>query len=294
MFLQASVILLTGGVCLSACWDTTPQGGRPPRKEAPPGIPSMSGRYASYWNAFLFTFIHLGPYNYIAYSPYTSIGKRVVRLRLEGFLVFFWKLKPLLTLGKRYRGQGATPAEQIYVVKEECIPVGCCHPLLYGECLPREVSAQWVYTPIDPEAYTPRLWTEWLIDRCKTLPCHNYVADGKKMATNGCRVDFMLLSGARFIRTVCMRRIRWSCEGLTSVHNEYTGYLLKHLLLRHMYNLPLPILLCCAQALHSETSYCYRYCWSTDLSVCVCDTESLCLCVSHCTVRCFIYCLCRR
>ena len=63
--------------------------------------------------------------------------------------------------------------------------------------------------------------------------------------------------GARFIRTDCMRRIRWSCEGLTSVHNEYTGYLLKHLLLRHMYNLPLPVLLCYAQALRSETSYCY-------------------------------------
>ena len=37
-----------------------------------------------------------------------------------------------------------------------------------------------------------------------------------------------------------------------------------------MYNLPLPILLCCAQALCSETSYCYRYYWSTDLPVCVC------------------------
>ena len=49
---------------------------------------------------------------------------------------------------------------------------------------------------------------------------------------------------ARFIRTVCMRRIRWSCEGLTSVHNEYTGYTLKHLLLRHMYNLPLLMLMC--------------------------------------------------
>ena len=39
-----------------------------------------------------------------------------------------------------------------------------------------------------------------------------------------------------------------------SVHNEYTGYTLKHLLLRHMYNLPLPLLMCYAQALHSETS----------------------------------------
>ena len=34
--------------------------------------------------------------------------------------------------------------------------------------------------------------------------------------------------------------------------------LLKHLLLRRMYNLPLPILLCYAQALCSETSYCYH------------------------------------
>ena len=31
-----------------------------------------------------------------------------------------------------------------------------------------------------------------------------------------------------------------------SVHNEYTGYTLKHLLLRHMYNLPLPVLMCYA------------------------------------------------
>ena len=29
-----------------------------------------------------------------------------------------------------------------------------------------------------------------------------------------------------------------------SVHNEYTGYTLKHLLLRHMYNLPLLMLMC--------------------------------------------------
>ena len=112
MFLQASVILSTGGgVCLSACWDAspprdqrpTPQPGRhppgpetppdqaytphlhpsgpetppdqadppgnrdpptrqiPPRDQRPPpprkadaSIRSMSGRYASYWNAFLF------------------------------------------------------------------------------------------------------------------------------------------------------------------------------------------------------------------------------------------------
>ena len=90
---------------------------------------------------------------------------------------------------------------------------------------------------------------------------------------------------ARFIHTVCMCRIRWSCEGLTSVHNKYTGYTLKHLLLRHMYNLPLPVLLCYAQALRSETSYCY--CW-------LCESDAVSLTLSHCTVRCFIYCLCRR
>ena len=52
------------------------------------------------------------------------------------------------------------------------------------------------------------------------------------------------MNSARFIRTVCMHRIWWSCEGLTSVQNEYTGYSLKHLLLRHMYNLSLPMLKC--------------------------------------------------
>ena len=80
-----------------------------------------------------------------------------------------------------------------------------------------------------------------------------------------CRVEC-----ARFIRTVCMRRIRWSCEGLTSVHNEYTGYTLKHLLLRHMYNLPLPKL--CATLLVDPLSL----------------TDAVIL-TSHCTVRCLIY-----
>ena len=87
MFLQASVILSTRGVCLSACWDTTPWeqtspreqtpappvpdppgdqtpwGPEPPGADTPPlpgeadaSIRSMSGRYASYWNAFLLFF----------------------------------------------------------------------------------------------------------------------------------------------------------------------------------------------------------------------------------------------
>ena len=52
-----------GGVCLSACWDTTPPADppdtRPPHRsrhsppEADSSIRSTSGRYASYWNAFL-------------------------------------------------------------------------------------------------------------------------------------------------------------------------------------------------------------------------------------------------
>ena len=29
---------------------------------------------------------------------------------------------------------------------------------------------------------------------------------------------------ARFYPSCCTRRIRWSCEGLTSVHNDYTGW----------------------------------------------------------------------
>ena len=75
----------TEGVCLSTCWDIpsreqtppsrhppgqTPQSRHPPRTRTPPGpdprhthppeadysIRSTSGRYASYWNAFLFLF----------------------------------------------------------------------------------------------------------------------------------------------------------------------------------------------------------------------------------------------
>ena len=72
MFLQASVILLTGGgVSASVHAGIPPPGSRPPLGPDPPGadtppgtrhppppeansgIRSTSGRYASYWNAFL-------------------------------------------------------------------------------------------------------------------------------------------------------------------------------------------------------------------------------------------------
>ena len=63
MFSQASVILFTGGVYPSACWDTPPD--RPPRQtppradthtpqaDTPHPNDHCSGRYASYWDAFL-------------------------------------------------------------------------------------------------------------------------------------------------------------------------------------------------------------------------------------------------
>ena len=40
MFSQACVILFTGGVCLSACWDTTPRTRHPlPQEQTPQGTP---------------------------------------------------------------------------------------------------------------------------------------------------------------------------------------------------------------------------------------------------------------
>ena len=71
-----------GGVCLSACWDTTPPGSRhpppeqvpqeqaPPKQAVPLGadphpssvcweVRSTSGRYASYWNAILFCVVNI-------------------------------------------------------------------------------------------------------------------------------------------------------------------------------------------------------------------------------------------
>ena len=58
MFSQACVIPFMGGVCLSACWDTTPGADTPmgadlPRSRACWEIRSTHGRYASYWNAIL-------------------------------------------------------------------------------------------------------------------------------------------------------------------------------------------------------------------------------------------------
>ena len=48
MFLQVCVILFTGGVCLSACWDTTsPRAGADtPQEQTPPGGTHPTGMYS--------------------------------------------------------------------------------------------------------------------------------------------------------------------------------------------------------------------------------------------------------
>ena len=59
-YVFTGVCLSTGGVCPIACWDTiTPPS---PEADSPPcavhaGIRSTSGRYASHWNAFLFSLL---------------------------------------------------------------------------------------------------------------------------------------------------------------------------------------------------------------------------------------------
>ena len=82
IFLHLSVILSTGGVCRSACWDTTPtrRPAPPPRSRHPPRARSpqdqapnwtrhppreqtatVADGYASYWNAFLL--YNIGPHS---------------------------------------------------------------------------------------------------------------------------------------------------------------------------------------------------------------------------------------
>ena len=65
-----------------------------------------------------------------------------------------------------------------------------------------------------------------------------------------------------------MCRIWWSCEGLTSVHNEYTGIYLKAFIAETYVQLAATDAnVLCAQALRSETSY---------LSVCCPGLNWLC------------------
>ena len=62
-----------------------------------------------------------------------------------------------------------------------------------------------------------------------------------------------------------------------SVHNEYTGYTLKHLLLRHMYNLSLPNL--CAILLPDVSQSGPVYDWlPNDRRAVLCSAFYSCLC----------------
>ena len=107
MFLHLFVILSTAGVCLSACWDTKPlweahplprnthppeahpleahppEAHTPPPREAytPLGDGCRCGRYASYWNAFLFKNAFRFEVKYVGLmNPFQAFGYMVVRV----------------------------------------------------------------------------------------------------------------------------------------------------------------------------------------------------------------------
>ena len=93
MFLHVSVILFTGGVCLSACWDTPPPGTGLPREQTPRSsacseIRATSGRYASCYNAYLFFFSIFSSARYLYLPVYIcwprrlEIGTLTVRRRI--------------------------------------------------------------------------------------------------------------------------------------------------------------------------------------------------------------------
>ena len=57
------------GVCLSACWDTTHKHPPPEQKPPPQRDGHCCGRYASYWNAFLFV-LNLTSYSSLKVTCY--------------------------------------------------------------------------------------------------------------------------------------------------------------------------------------------------------------------------------
>ena len=125
MFLQVSVILLTGGVCLSACWDTntppapgadnppkqtppleqTPPGkhpprSTPPRKHTPPFFLNFISNYFSnyflifdqlFYNSFICSIQLLQPSPPTPppphHPPAPMVNERAVRILLERILV---------------------------------------------------------------------------------------------------------------------------------------------------------------------------------------------------------------
>ena len=101
MFLQVSVILLTGwvGVCLSACWDTTPQEAHPPFF-----LNFFSIIFQNYFSIFDQLFYHLFHTTIIQPPPTTPppttppvpmVNERAVRILLECMFATFeisWNL----------------------------------------------------------------------------------------------------------------------------------------------------------------------------------------------------------
>ena len=82
MFSQESVILFTGGGCIPACTGTDTSRQTPPGRHTPPPDGHCSGRYASYWNAFL-----LPPANVVCEGyVFTGICDSVNRGGMRGFI----------------------------------------------------------------------------------------------------------------------------------------------------------------------------------------------------------------
>ena len=114
MFLHPSVILFTGGVCLSACWDTHPlrhrhpPGQTPPRADTSPG--RHLGRHLQQTPPWADTPLGQTPPS----LPSRRLLQRTVRILLECILVFFNEnylelLTPyaeIITLTKRFTNEG--------------------------------------------------------------------------------------------------------------------------------------------------------------------------------------------
>ena len=122
------------GVCLSACWDTTPRTRHPPGADPPgPGTPpppsmacceirSTSGRYASYWNAILLK------QNFEDISPFCRATDTPV---LDFWWCLLWVSKPGLILHLR----ATSPVyNRILTFTSGAIPADLFFKHLYRSC----------------------------------------------------------------------------------------------------------------------------------------------------------------
>ena len=160
MFLHVSVILFTGGVCLSACWDRHsweqtlhPLGAdTPPLGADTPPEQCMLGRYrqqASYWNAFLlFRELHTKePFSYLRVRLHLILLK-LLRLRLHGWLRFFsvrWigisiAITTRLHSSRIHTTHLLTVSSSMHCAGGCLVPGGC---LLLGVSAPRGSAWSW-------------------------------------------------------------------------------------------------------------------------------------------------------